>query len=186
MAVNQIISNFNTVASQRDFSRNNLYRLVALRTRTLSLDEADLLYCRGAQIPGRETPSASVSFHGMEFRYPKSSAKYDGGSYTLRFLLDANGELRQKFEEASRIIFNDLSNTGNWRMPSSSDQIVIQQLGFDMEPVKTYTLYGVTLTKVESYDSDFSGEGDHVEISVTFTYNYYKTEGSNTSYQENS
>lgn len=184
MAINQIISNFNTVAAQKDFARNNLYRLMSLKTRALELDETDLLYCRGAQIPGRENPTASVSYHGMEFRYPKSSVKYDGGGYTLKFLLDAGGELRKKFEEASRIIFNDQSNTGNWRVPGSTDQIVIAQLGFNMEPIKTYTLYGVCITKIESFDSDFSGEGEAVEVSITFTYNYYKTDGSDVIYSE--
>jgi hypothetical protein len=184
MAVNQLISNFNTVASQKDFSRNNLYRLMSLKTRALELDESDLIYCRGAQIPGRENPSASVNFHGMEFRYPKSTVKYDGSSYTLKFLLDANGDLRRKFEEASRIIFNDQSNTGNWRFPGATDQIVIAQLGLNMEPIKIYTLYGVCITKIEAYDSDFTGEGEAVEISVTFTYNYYKTDGSEVIYSE--
>lgn len=184
MAINQIISNFNTVAATRDFARDNLYRLMALKTRALELDETDLLYCRGAQIPGRENPSASVAFQGMEFHYPKSSVKYDGGSYTLKFLLDANSELRKKFEEASRIIFNDLSNTGNWRVPGATDNITIAQLGFNMEPIKYYTLYGVCLTKIESYDSDFAGEGQAQEISVTFTYNYYKTDGSEVVYSE--
>jgi hypothetical protein len=184
MAVNQLISNFNTVASQKDFSRNNLYRLMSLKTRALELDESDLIYCRGAQIPGRENPSASVNFHGMEFRYPKSTVKYDGSSYTLKFLLDANGDLRRKFEEASRIIFNDQSNTCNWRFPGATDQIVIAQLGLNMEPIKIYTLYGVCITKIEAYDSDFTGEGEAVEISVTFTYNYYKTDGSEVIYSE--
>ena len=184
MAINQIISNFNTVLSQRDIARDNLYRLMSLKTRALELNEADLLYCRGAQIPGRENPSASIAYHGMEFHYPKSSVKYDGGSYTLKFLLDANSELRTKFEEASRIIFNDISNTGNWRVPGNNDNITIAQLGFNMEPIKYYTLYGVCLTKIEAYDSDFTAEGQAQEISVTFTYNYYKTEGSDIAYSE--
>lgn len=184
MAINQIISNFNTVAAQRDFSRNNLYRLMSLKTRTLELDESDLLYCRGAQIPGRENPSGSVTYHGMDFHYPKSSIKYEGGGYTLKFLVDANGEIRKKFEEASRIIFNDQSNTGNWRVPGSSDQITLAMLGFNMEPIKYFTLYGVCLTKISSYDSDFGGDGGHIEISVTFTYNYYKTDGSEVVYTE--
>jgi len=184
MAINQIISNFNTVLAARDLARDNLYRLMSLKTRVLELDETDLLYCRGAQIPGRENPSAAVTYHGMDFHYPKSSVKYEGGTYTLKFLLDANSELRQKFEEASRLIFNDLSNTGNWRVPGSNDNITIAQLGFDMEPIKYYTLYGVCLTKIEGYDSDFGGEGQHQEITVTFTYNYYKTDGSDVVYTE--
>lgn len=184
MAINQIISNFNTVLSQKDLSRNNLYRLMSVKTRVLELDESDLLYCRGAQIPGRENPSGTVTFQGMDFHYPKSSVKFEGSSYQLKFLLDANGDLRKKFEEASNLIFNVNSNTGNWRVPGNTDQIVIAQLGFDMEPIKIYTLYGACITKIEAYDADWSGEGDAVEFTVTFTYNYYKTDGSDVVYSE--
>lgn len=183
MAINQKISDFNIIASQRDFARDNLWRILSLKTRTLELDEADLLYCKGARIPSRENPSASVSYHGMEFRYPKSSVKYDG-QYSLTFLIDAKGLIRHKLEEASRILFNEVSNTGNWRMPSSSDQIVLAQLGFDMEPVKYWTLYGVTLTKIDQVEVNFQGEGQHIEVTLNFTYNYYKTEGSEVIYTE--
>ena len=53
-----------------------------------------------------------------------------------------------------------------------------------MEPIKTYTLYGVCITKIEAFDADFAGEGEAVEVSITFTYNYYKTDGSDVIYSE--
>lgn len=183
MAINQIISNFNTVASQRDFARDNLFRIMSVKTRALELTEADLLYCKGANIPAREIPSGSVPFQGMEFHYPKSSVKYDG-TYALTFLIDANGDIRKKVEEASRILFNDLSNTGNWRVPGTTDQIVLVQLGFNMEPIKTWTLYGVCLTKIDQVPVNFQGDGSHIEVTINFTYNYYKTEGSDIVYSE--
>lgn len=183
MAINQTISNFNTVLSQKDLARDNLWRLMSLKTRVLELDESDLLYCKGARIPSRENPTASVPYHGMEFRYPKSSVKYDG-SYALTFLIDANGDIRKKVEEASRILFNDLSNTGNWRVPGANDQIVLVQLGFNMEPIKTWTLYGVCLTKIDQVEVNFQGEGQHIEVTLNFTYNYYKTDGSDIIYSE--
>ena len=183
MAVNQIISSFNTVASQRDFARNNLFRIMSLKTRTLELNEADLLYCKGANIPAREVPSGTVPYQGMEFHYPKSSVKYDG-TYSLTFLIDAAGEIRKKVEQASRILFNDLSNTGNWRVPSSTDQIVLAQLDFNMEVIKTWTLYGVFLTKIDQVPVDFQGDGSHIEVTLTFNYNYYKTDGSDVIYSE--
>jgi hypothetical protein len=69
----------------------------------------------------------------MEMGYNASTVNYEGAdSYELEFYLDAAGDLRKKFEEASRIIFNDISNTGNWRFPSTSDILTIAQLGFNM------------------------------------------------------
>lgn len=183
MAINQLISNFNAIASERDFARDNLWRIMEVKTRTLEFDERDLVYCKGARIPSRENPSASVPFHGMEFRYPKSSVKYDG-QYALTFLIDASGDLRAKIEEASRVIFNDLSNTGNWRVPSKDDRIVLAQLGFNMEPITYWTLYGVTLTKIDQVEVNFQGEGQHIEVTLNFTYNFYETRGSDIIYTE--
>ena len=126
MAVNQNISNFINAASQKDFARNNLFRVMTFKTRALELNEADLLYCKSAQIPGRETPTATVSYQGMKMNYNTSTVNYPGSdSYTLTFYLDADGDLRRRFEEASRVIFNDISNTGNWRFPTSEQIITI-------------------------------------------------------------
>lgn len=101
----------------------------------------------------------------------------------MKFYLDANGDLRQRFEEASRIIFNDISNTGNWTFPSTQDVITIVQLGFDMEPIKTYTLYGVTIKSIENIETTpAEGDGSAIEVTVTLSYLYYKTEGSDVVY----
>lgn len=78
MAVNQKIMDFNSVASVRDFSRDNLYRITYcnIGNGLLKLDEKDLVYCKGAVLPSRENPSAVVKYHGMDFHYPMSTVKY--------------------------------------------------------------------------------------------------------------
>lgn len=186
MAVNQNISNFINVASQKDFARNNLYRVMAFKTRALTLDEHELIYCKGADVPGRTTPTATVAYHGMTMNYNKSTVEYPGAeNYTLTFYLDANGELRKRFEEASRIVFNDITNTGNWRFPTSNDIITIAQLGFDMEPVKYFHLYGVTIKNIEAINTSIAdGDGSSIEVKVTLSYIYYRTDGSDIVYSE--
>ena len=186
MAVNQIISNFITVASQKDFARDNLFRVMAFKTRILNLDETELLYCKGADIPGRSTPTSTVSYHGMKMNYNQSTVDYPGAdNYQLKFYLDAEGDLRKRFEEASRTVFNDISNTGNWRFPSTEDVITIAQLGFNMEPVKFFHLYGVTIKSIESVTTQAAdGQGTALEVTITMSYLYYRTEGSDTIYSE--
>lgn len=80
MAVNQKIMYFNSVASVRDFSRDNLYRVtlcnIGDRGEILKLEDEDLVYCKGANLPSRENPSAVVKYHGMDFHYPMSTVKY--------------------------------------------------------------------------------------------------------------
>lgn len=186
MAVNQTISNFITVASQKDFARNNLFRVMDFKTRVLSLDQSELIYCKGGKLPSRKTPVATVSYHGMKMAYNQSTVQYEGAeSYELKFYLDANGDLRKKFEQASRIIFNDISNTGNWRFPSTEDHITIAQLGFNMQPVKTFTLYGVSIVDITGLDTQpADGDGSAIECTITLSYLYYRTQGSDVIYSE--
>ena len=186
MAVNQNISNFITVASQKDFARNNLFRVMAFKTRALELNETDLIYCKSATIPGRTTPTSTVTYQGMKMNYNQSTVDYPGSdNYTLKFYLDADGDLRKKFEQASRIIFNDVSNTGNWRFPSTEDVITIAQLGFNMEPVKYFHLYGVTIKNIQAIETDpAGGEGTSIEVILVISYLYYRTEGSDVIYSE--
>lgn len=186
MAVNQNITNFISVAAQKDFARNNLFRVMAFKTRVLELDETDLIYCRSASIPGRTTPTTALKYHGMDMNYNQSTVKYEGSdSYTLEFYLDSSGDLRRKFEEASRIVFNDISNTGNWRFPSTQDIITIAQLGFDMEPIKYFHLYGVTIKSIENIEATMAeGDGSAINVKVVLSYLYYRTEGSDVIYSE--
>jgi hypothetical protein len=180
MAVNQNITQFITAAGKYDFARNNLYRVRDFKTRALTLTEDDLIYCKAADIPGRETPTATVNYHGMPMNYNKSTVNYPGAdNYTLTFYLDGRGDMRRRFEEASRIVFNDQTNTGNWRFPSTGDIITISQLNFDLEPVKTFTLVGVAIKSIEVINAQMAdGDGSALEVKINVSYLYYTTEGS--------
>lgn len=181
MPVNQNITQFITAAGKYDFARNNLYRVRDFRVAgILSLTEDDLLYCKAADIPGRETPTSTVSYHGMKMNYNQSTVNYPGAeSYTLTFYLDGKGDMRRKFEEASRLVFNDQTNTGNWRFPRTDDIITISQLNFDLKPVKTFTLVGVAIKNIEVINAQMAdGDGSALEVKITVSYLYYTTEGS--------
>ena len=54
MAINQTIGSFITAASRRDFARDNLFRVMQLNCQGLALSEEDLVYCKGANLSGRE------------------------------------------------------------------------------------------------------------------------------------
>ncbi|MBO5827429.1 MAG: hypothetical protein J6R59_03060 [Paludibacteraceae bacterium] len=179
MAVNQNISKFINVAASKDFARNNLYRVMGFATRALTLTEDDLVYCKGADIPGRNTPTATVSYNGMKMNYNQSTVEYNGAdSYTLEFYLDKDGDLRKRFEEASRKVFNEKNNTGDWRFPSTQDRITVAQLGFDLEPIKTFTLVGVAIKAIDIINTSIAeGDGSAQTAKITISYIYYETEG---------
>lgn len=182
MAVNQTIGKFIQVASKLDFQRDNLFRVMQLSCRNLTLSEDDLVYAKSAKVPGRETPVGdNVKYMGMTLPYTKSTVKYESSSYEIKFYLDATGALAQKFERASRQAFNDVSTTGDWRFPSTSDVLVLAVLDINLEPIEYITLYGVSFVKFGELDiKPAEGDGQAMEISCTISYLYYKRTGSDT------
>lgn len=177
MAVSQNITKFIGTAAARDFARNNLFRVVSFKTPQLNLVEDDLVYCKGADIPGRITPTATVAYQGMKMSYNKSTVEYPGAdNYTLTFYLDGNGDIRHKFEVASRAIFNELQNTGGWAFPSpTTSNITLARLDSKYEIAEKFTLYGVTLKSIDSIKTQIAdGDGSALEITVTLSYLYYR------------
>ena len=188
MAVKQTIMDFNRVASQRDFSRDNLFRVTCCNIGgdILTLTEDDLVYCKGANLPSRENPTATVKYHGMDFHYPASTVKYQGGSYQLTFYVDARSQIRDKFERASRLIFNEQTTTGDFHVPGQNDFICLQHLNFNLQGLRTYTFKCVCLTKIDQIQTSFAeGEGKAIEITVTFTYNWYDISGDKNNISKN-
>lgn len=180
MAINQTIGSFITAASRRDFARDNLFRVMQLNCQGLALSEEDLVYCKGANLSGREVPHGQVKYMGMELNYPQSTVKYpDAGEYKLNFYLDAAGELRTKFEIASRTLFNDSTSTGDWRFPSTADILVLASLDFNLEPQEYITYHGVSIKSIDTVETKAAeGEGVAIEVALTFTYLYYERNGS--------
>lgn len=186
MSLNLNISNFIQVASQKDFARNNLFRVLSLKCRGLNLTLDELVYCKGGALPGRNNPTSQVQYHGMKMTYNQSTIEYPGADdYQLKFYCDANSELRRKFEEASRYVFNERTNTGNWRFPSGDDTIVLSALNFGMEEIEQIKLYGVCFKGIDAIDfQSAEGDGSAIEITAHFSFLYYERHGSNVSYTE--
>lgn len=54
-----------------------------------------------------------------------------------------------------------------------------------MEPIKYFHLYGVTVKSIEAIDTSIAdGDGSAIEVKVTLSYIYYRTEGSEVVYSE--
>lgn len=183
MATNQTIGTFINTFAKRDGQRNNLYRILSLNTRVLTLTEEDLVYAKAGRIPGRTNPTATIPYMGMNLPYNTSTVQYDNEDFSINFIFDAKQELRTKFEQASRTVFNDLTTTGNWAAPSLSDIMTVATLDMNLEPIAYYHFYGVAFKGIDAVEFDMSGgDGSIVEIPAHFSYYYYKSPGSDTVY----
>lgn len=183
MAVNQTIGKFIQVASSRNFARDNLFRIMQLSCRNLTLTEEDLVYAKGGKLPGRHTPVGdNVKYMGMKLPYTKSTVEYPGNDdYEIEFYLDANSDLAHKFERASRMAFNDKTTTGDWRFPSTSDIMTVAVLDINLNPIEYISFYGISFVKFDETEfkiADSSGEA--INIKAHISYLYYTRTGSDT------
>ena len=180
MAVNQTIGKFIQVAGQRDFARNNLFRIMQVNCRNLTLSEDDLVYAKGGKLPGRENPVGEVQYMGMKLPYIKSTVNYPSNEdYEITFYVDKDSELVHKFERASRMNFNDISTTGDWRFPSQSDVMTVAVLNNHMEVIEYITFYGVSFFKFDEIEFQIAeGDGSAIEVTAHMSYHTYKRTGS--------
>jgi len=173
----QLIQNFYQVAQKREFARDFSFRLLSISSggaSTVTFDETDLVYIKSATLPGRDITNVKVPYMGLEFNIP-GSVKYPGSdNYELKFFCDQNSQLRQKFENWSRDIFDDATSTGNYFTPRQNSVIDMIQLDPQLNKVAQYQLIGVAINKVGPLQYNISeGVGNTVEFTANITYHYW-------------
>lgn len=178
MAVNQNIQNFYRAAADRDFSRDFLFRVTQMQLQGVpALDEGDLIYVRAAQLPGRNISNVAVPYMGLNLNIPGSVTYPGSDSYNISFYLDANSNLRNYFEQASRSLFDDQTSTGEYGTPDDDFFIQLAQLDKELEPVAEYKLIGASLRNISNIDYQIAtGTGATVNIDATISYHFYTKE----------
>ena len=175
MPVNQNIQNFYRVAADRDFSRDFLFRVTQMQLQGVpALTESQLVYAKTAKLPGRNIKNTAVPYMGLNLNIP-GSVEYPGSeAYNLTFYLDADSDLRNYFEAASRALFNDQTSTGEYGTPDEDFFIQLAQLDKDLEPIAEYKLVGASLRNIDDIEYKIAdGNGTVVEITTTIAYHFY-------------
>ena len=84
-------------------------------------------------------------------------------AYSLQFYCDQNSQIRQKFEDMSRDIFDDATSTGNYFTPRQSASINLVQLDTQLDEVASYKLVGASVREVGVIEYNISaGTGTQV------------------------
>lgn len=176
--VKQLITDFYRVAAARDFARDINFRLLSINTggtSTITFNEDDLVYIKAATLPGRAITNVQVPYMGLKFNIP-GTANYPGSEgYELKFFCDANSQLRQKFEQWSKDIFDDATSTGNYFTPRQTSTIDMVQLDKQNNRIAQYQLVGVAVNDVGALSYNMSeGTGATVEFTAKVTYHYWR------------
>ena len=178
MPVNQNIQNFYRTAADKDFSRDFLFRVTQMQLQGVpALGDNDLVYVKTASLPGRNITNVPVPYMGLQLNIPGAATYPGSDAYALNFYLDADSELRNYFEGASRSVFDDLNSTGEYGTPDDDFFIQLAQLDKELEPVAQYKLVGASIRNIDNIAYNISdGTGATVEINSTVSYHYYTKE----------
>lgn len=177
MAVNQTIQSFYRTATDKDFSRDFLFRVQSMNLPGAgSMPESELVYAKAANLPGRNITNVPVPYMGLNFNVP-GNATYPGSEgYSLTFYLDADSKIRTYFEAASRGLFDDSTSVGGYGTPDDDYFITLIQLNKSLEPIEngTYKLIGASVRNITDVTySIAAGTGQTVDVTATIAYHYY-------------
>jgi len=178
--VNQTIADFYTQAQARDFSRNNLFRVLNINFgdgSTQVIGEDDLVYAKTASLPAKSITNVQAPYMGLQFNIP-GVAQYPGSDgYVINFYADAAQQLREKFLAVVNDTFNDATSTGNYFTPKQSAVIDLVQLDKQLNKIAQYQLVGVSIRQVQELQYDMTATGDIQSFDVTLAYHYWRKTG---------
>jgi len=177
MAHEQSIQKFYRTAQARDFARNFSFRVHTIMDRgTEIVSQDDLVYITTANIPGRTITALPMPYMGLDFQLP-GAAKYENSSaWPVTFRADGSNIIRSLFERWTFLTFDDQTSTGTYRLYQDSI-IRLTQLDQDLNPLpERYKLIGVFPTSVGSLGYEVTGNGDPINLEVSFAYQYWVKE----------
>jgi len=179
--VNQLITDFYRVATNREFARDYNFRVLSINTggaSDVTFDQDDLVYVKTASLPARQIKNVEVPYMGLNFNLPGNVTYPGSDSYEMTFYADAQSKIRQKFEQWSIDIFNDANSTGNYFAPKQTAIIDLVQLDNQLNKVAQYQLVGVSVRNVGPINYNIAaGTGETIEFVATVSYHYWRNIG---------
>jgi hypothetical protein len=177
----QLIANFYDRAIDVDFSRDINFKVVAIEpgaqynlgTNFITNDE--LVYAKSAKVPGRNITNVNAQYMGLKFNIPGIVEYPESENYSLEFYCDKNSQLRNKFEQWSRLLFNDGNSTGVYSVPQRTSYIQLAQLDASLNIVQQYKLIGASVRSLGDMEYKMAeGDGSIMSFAVTFAYHFYE------------
>lgn len=173
------ISDFYSKAYDRDFSRDFQMRVVDLGP----IRKDDNIFIRTATLPGYSITNHQVPFMGLQFNVPGSGTFPNSASWQVTVLADQNLDIRYKFIEWQRNVFNafagDTDNSVGSRTVNAynpkRDEVglltVFDKYGKEVRGIK---LVGVYPVSVDDLSYDMKGSGAPQEFNVTLAYQWWE------------
>lgn len=171
--MSQNISDFYTVAQQKDFARQFQFRVIQLANTNFGEDQ--LVYLETANLPGRSITNIPVPFMGLQFNVPGTATYPGSDAWAATFRCDQNYDIRAVLENATVNTFDDATSTGDYNIARNSSIITIDLLGKDPSTtIRRYNLIGAYVVSVGESTYNLTDNGSIVTVPTTLAYQYWR------------
>jgi len=171
---NQDIDAFFQTAINRDFARQNLFRVLYINSGATNIvfDQNDLVYVTSTSLPQRAITNISVPFMGLKFNVP-GTATYPGSeAWNVTFRMPQDLGIRQKLELWTRGTFDDATSTGAYEVKDLGG-VGLALMGKGGQVLRVYNLVGAYCTNVGQYNLNSTTAGEIVELQATIAYQFW-------------
>lgn len=179
MAVNnQGIQDFYYQAQTRGFARDFQFRITQFKVSDgLILGPADLVFLKTANVPSKTISTISAPFMGLDFQIP-GTTQFDGNkNWPVKFYCSQDYNIRNTLEVAMYDTFDHQTSTGRAMSPRDLRGNIIEMALIDdqLNPIRTYTLYGAFITKIDDIGYDLTKNGGIQEVGASIAYQYWES-----------
>lgn len=174
---NQTIRNFYTKAIEQDFARDYLFRVLSINLAGgLTLGDSELIYVKGATLPGKDISNIDVKYMGFNFNIPGTVSYPNSNGYSLDFYCDIGSNLRDLMLEESLRTFDDETSTSSIaRIPPLDSSITLAQLDHNLNAFNVFALKGVSIRNVSEIAYEIAeGTGSVKSFTATFAYQFFE------------
>lgn len=171
---NQDIDAFFQTAINRDFARQNLFRVLYINSGATNIvfDQDDLVYVTSTSLPQRAITNVPVKFMGMQFNVPGTATYPGNDQWNVTFRMPQDLGIRQKLELWTRGTFDDATSTGAYEVKDLGG-VGLALMGKGGQVLRNYNLVGAYCTNVGQYNLNSTTGGDIVELQATIAYQFW-------------
>lgn len=173
---NQDIQGFFQNAINKDFARQNLFRVISITTPVVTFDQTDLVYITSTTLPARAINNVSVPFMGLKFNVPGTASYPTSEAWQVTFRMGQDLQVRQKLEIWSRSIFDDATSTGNYSAGALGNVVLSLFDKSGQNPIATYNLIGAYIQNIGTFTLNTTTQGEIIEAQATLAYQYWTSD----------
>lgn len=167
------IQDFYRTASSKDFARLFQFRVTQFGNIAFSNDQ--LTYIETASLPGRTINNIQVPYMGLQFNLPGTVSYPGSAGYQVTFRCDESYDIRAALEANTFATFDEQTSSGNYSLPKSNSNLIMELVDKDFKTKRVYTLFGCYVQAMADTQYDIKDNGAIASVQCTLAYQFWRS-----------